>query len=127
MSNFAEAMFANIIDDGEQVTTSTIRLFMMAYIEVLNNTFVPLQKLKTYEKRLARFGRDVTEEFESLWYQSDDEGEYQFQYPFQISETDATWRSIRDKHYQHLVTTMTKSGCTDIEGIPAAKKGVSLS
>jgi hypothetical protein len=106
------------MEDENVVTTSTIRLFMRAYVEVLNNTYVPLQKLKTYEKRLARFGRDITEDFESLWYRREDEGEFEFQYPFQISETDATWRSIRDKHYQHLDSTMTQIGCTDIEDIP---------
>jgi hypothetical protein len=52
MSNFAEAMAANIIHYGEEVTTFTIGLYMRSYVEVLNKAYVPLHNLKRYEKDL---------------------------------------------------------------------------
>jgi hypothetical protein len=66
MSNFVDVLQANLLDHEDEVTTTTIPFFMMAYKEVLKNAYVQLQELKQYEKDLAQFGRDIREEFESM-------------------------------------------------------------
>lgn len=90
MSNFAEVSEANLCYDKDKVNTSTTWLFMMAYIEVLNNTYVPLQELK--QDQMAGFSplwtRHVREEFESVWFFEADG--YYFQYPPQRSRMDET-------------------------------------
>jgi len=120
MSNFAGSM-AGFDENENKVTSSTIRLFMTEHAGVLHTTYVPLQRLKQFEDDLARFGRDIRLEFESLWYSADDDEDfpYWFGYPAEISYTNETWLSIREKHYNHLVTRMEKGGYTNIEELTA--------
>ena len=113
MSNFVDVLQANLCDHEDKVTTTTIRFFMMAYEEVLKNEF-------QYERDLAQFGRDVREEFESMWVFED--GVYNFQYPPRRSRTDETWCTIREKHHEHLVTTMGEIGCTNVDELPTKKR-----
>jgi hypothetical protein len=96
---------------------------MMAHVRALNNFHGPYGILKRYEGRLDQFGKNISESFEELWGPSEDDGDefrFDFQYPAETSYDDETWRRIRSKHYNHLVTTMKKIGCTNIEELPAA-------
>ncbi len=98
---------------------------MRRHVRVLNNFHGPNEILKRYEGRLDQFGKNISVSFEELWCPSEedeDEFRFDFQYPAKTSYDEEPWRRIRSKHYNHLVTTMTKVGCTDIEDLPAARK-----